>query len=76
MVQLILQYSFTQTKFGQDDFIILNNIRERKNIVVVVITDLGDGIINLEFLSKMNTIGGEYYKQNKAIFSRKEYQGL
>jgi 3-hydroxyacyl-CoA dehydrogenase len=49
-----------QTKIpGQDDFIILNNIRENMENSGGVITDLGDGIINLEFLSKMNTIGGD-----------------
>lgn len=47
---------------GQDAFIILNNIRESKKIWSnsdAVIEDLGDGILNLEFQSKMNTIGGE-----------------
>jgi 3-hydroxyacyl-CoA dehydrogenase len=72
MVQLILQHSSkAQTKIpGQDDFIILNNIRESKKIWSNsggVITDLGDGIINLEFLSKMNTIGGDVYKPLKPL---------
>jgi 3-hydroxyacyl-CoA dehydrogenase len=36
--------------------------------VVVLSPDLGDGIINLEFLSKMNTIGGDVLQAiNKAI---------
>jgi 3-hydroxyacyl-CoA dehydrogenase len=40
------------------------------------ITDLGDGIINLEFLSKMNTIGGDVLQAiNKAIdLAEKEYK--
>jgi 3-hydroxyacyl-CoA dehydrogenase len=38
---------------GQDDFIILNNIHESKKIWSNSgVIDLGDGIINLEFLSK------------------------
>jgi 3-hydroxyacyl-CoA dehydrogenase len=46
----------TQTKIpGQDSFIILNNIRESKKVWSnsgAIITDLGDGILNLEFQSK------------------------
>lgn len=74
--------SKTQKKIpGQDAFIILNNIRESKKVWAnpgAVITDLGDGILNLEFRSKMNTIGGEVLQGiNKAIdLAEKEYQGL
>lgn len=72
----------TQTKVpGQDAFIILNNIRESKKVWSnsgAIIQDLGDGILNLEFQSKMNTIGGDVLQAiNKAIdLSEKEYQGL
>lgn len=72
----------TQTKVpGQDAFIILNNIRESKKVWSnsgAFIQDLGDGILNLEFQSKMNTIGGDVLQAiNKAIdLSEKEYQGL
>ena len=72
----------TQTKVpGQDAFIILNNIRESKKIWSnsgAIIQDLGDGILNLEFQSKMNTIGGDVLQAiNKAIdLSEKDYQGL
>ena len=71
-----------QTKVpGQDSFIILNNIRESKKVWSnsgAVIQDLGDGILNLEFQSKMNTIGGDVLAGiNKAIdLAEKEYQGL
>lgn len=71
-----------QTKVpGQDAFIILNNIRESKKVWSnsgAIIQDLGDGILNLEFQSKMNTIGGDVLQAiNKAIdLSEKEYQGL
>lgn len=74
--------SKTQKKIpGQDAFIILNNIRENKKVWAnpgAVITDLGDGILNLEFRSKMNTIGGEVLQGiNKAIdLAEKEYAGL
>jgi 3-hydroxyacyl-CoA dehydrogenase len=54
MVQLIFAFLKHKQNSGQDDFIILNNIHESKKIWSNsgVITDLGDGIINLEFLSK------------------------
>lgn len=66
---------------GQDAFIILDNIRESKKVWEnpdSVITDLGDGIINLEFRSKMNTIGGGVLQGiNKAIdLAEKDFQGL
>jgi 3-hydroxyacyl-CoA dehydrogenase len=72
----------SQTKVpGQDSFIILNNIRESKKIWSnsgAVITDLGDGILNIEFQSKMNTIGGDVLAAiNKGIdLAEKEYNGL
>ena len=78
-------YSITNKKFekipGQDAFIILNNIRESKKIwnnSDAIITDLGDGIINLEFTSKMNSIGaGVLQGINKAIdLAEKNYNGL
>lgn len=66
---------------GQDSFIILNNIRESKKVWSnsgAVITHLGDGILNLEFQSKMNTIGGDVLAAiNKGIdLAEKEYSGL
>ena len=66
---------------GQDSFIILNNIRESKKVWSnsgAVITNIGDGILNLEFQSKMNTIGGDVLAAiNKGIdLAEKEYNGL
>lgn len=66
---------------GQDAFIILNNIRESKKVWSnsgSIITDLGDGILNLEFQSKMNTIGGDVLQGiNKAIdLAEREFSGL
>ncbi|MAG85904.1 MAG: 3-hydroxyacyl-CoA dehydrogenase, partial [Flavobacteriaceae bacterium] len=66
---------------GQDAFIILDNIRESKEVFSnsgVVVEDLGDGILNVEFRSKMNAIGGDVLDGiNKAIdMAEKDYQGL
>lgn len=66
---------------GQDAFIILDNIRESKAVFKnsgVVVEDLGNGILNVEFRSKMNTIGGDVLDGlNKAVdLAEKEYQGL
>ncbi|WP_136668023.1 3-hydroxyacyl-CoA dehydrogenase/enoyl-CoA hydratase family protein [Flavobacterium sp. H122] len=66
---------------GQDAFIILNNIRESKKVwgnADATIHHLGDGILNLEFHSKMNTIGGGVIQGlNKAYdLAEKEYNGL
>ena len=72
----------TQTKVpGQDSFIILDNIRKSNEVFKnsgVVIEDIGDGILNLEFQSKMNTIGGDVLAGlNKAIdLAEKDFAGL
>ena len=68
-------------KPGQDAFIILDNIRETKTVWKnsgVNIEDLGDGILNVEFRSKMNTIGGDVLAGiNKGIdLAEKDFQGL
>jgi len=74
--------SKTQTKVpGQDSFIILDNIRKTNEVFKnsgVVIEDIGDGILNLEFQSKMNTIGGDVLAGlNKAIdLAEKDFAGL
>ncbi len=66
---------------GTDSLIILENIRPTKTIwknAGTTITDLGDGVINLEFHTKMNTIGGEVIQGiNKAIdLAEKDYRAL
>lgn len=66
---------------GQDSFIILDNIRKSTEVwsnAEASIQDLGDGIINLEFRSKMNSIGGGVLTGiNKAIdLAEKDYRGL
>nr|WP_321233224.1 3-hydroxyacyl-CoA dehydrogenase/enoyl-CoA hydratase family protein [uncultured Psychroserpens sp.] len=72
----------TQEKIpGQDSFIILDNIRTSNEVFKnsgVVVEDLGDGILNVEFQSKMNTIGGDVLAGlNKAIdLAEKDFAGL
>jgi 3-hydroxyacyl-CoA dehydrogenase len=66
---------------GQDSFIILDNIRKTSEVFRnsgVVVEDLGDGILNVEFISKMNSVGGDVLAGiNKAIdLAEKEYDGL
>ncbi|WP_299185263.1 3-hydroxyacyl-CoA dehydrogenase/enoyl-CoA hydratase family protein [uncultured Aquimarina sp.] len=66
---------------GQDAFIILDNIRKSSEVFKnsgVVVEDLGDGILNVEFQSKMNTIGGDVLAGlNTAIdMAEKNFQGL
>jgi|TARA_B110000977_G_scaffold9137_1_gene12179 3-hydroxyacyl-CoA dehydrogenase len=68
-------------KPGQESFIILDNIRKSNEVwknAGVVIEDIGDGILNLEFQSKMNTIGADVLTGiNKAIdLAEKDFQGL
>lgn len=66
---------------GQDAFIILDNIRKTKEVwsnAEASVQDLGDGILNLEFRSKMNSIGGGVIAGiQKAIdMAEKDYRGL
>lgn len=66
---------------GTEDFISLDAIRATNTIWKnsgVTITDLGDGILNCEFRTKMNTIGGEVLAGiNKALdLAEKDYKGL
>lgn len=66
---------------GTESFIFLDNIRSSKTIWKnngATITDIGDGIINLEWNTKMNSIGGEVIGgMNKAIeIAEKDFRGL
>ncbi len=66
---------------GQDAFIILNNIREAKTIwsnAEASIQHLGDGVLNVEFQSKMNTVGGGVLAAiNKGIdLAEQEYEAV
>jgi 3-hydroxyacyl-CoA dehydrogenase len=66
---------------GTESFIILDNIR-KTNVVWknagASIFDLGDGILGVEFQSKMNTLGAEPIEAlNKAYaLAEKDYRGL
>ncbi len=66
---------------GAEKFIILDNLRKTNVIwknAGASILDLGDGVINLEFQSKMNTMGAEVIEGiNKAIaMAEKDFRGL
>ncbi len=67
---------------GTEKIIYLNNYRTHKNIIHqnegVTLFDLGDGILNLEFHTKMNTMGKEVLEGiNHAIdVAEKSYRGL
>jgi len=65
---------------GREGLIFLDNKRDKtvwKNSGCSVI-DIGDGVLNLEFRTKMNTIGGEVVEgMRKAIeFAEKDFRGL
>ncbi len=66
---------------GTESFILLDNIRSSKTVWKnsgTTLTDIGDGILNLEFHTKMNSIGGEVIEGvNKAIeIAEKDFRGL
>ena len=66
---------------GQDAYIILDNIRKAKTIWSnqdASIQHLGDGVLNVEFQSKMNTIGGGVLQAiNKGIdLAEQEYEAV
>ena len=66
---------------GMESFIILDHIRENNSIWKnsgCNLTDIGDGIVNLEWRTKMNSIGGEVLEGiQKAIeIAEKNHKGL
>jgi 3-hydroxyacyl-CoA dehydrogenase len=66
---------------GTEAYILLDNLRDNRTVWKnsgTSITDIGDGILNLEFHSKMNSIGGEVIQGvNYAIeLAEKKYRGL
>ncbi len=66
---------------GSENVLSLDVIRDENTIWKnsgATITDLGDGILNLEFHTKMNTIGGEVIQGiNKALdLAEERYKGL
>ncbi len=66
---------------GTEDLIILDALRSENKVwgnSDVTLVDLGDGILNLEFHTKMNTIGGGVIEGlNRAIdIAEKDYKGL
>ncbi len=66
---------------GKEGFIILDNIRGNKSVWQnsgATLHDIGDGVLNLEFQTKMNAIGGEIIEGiNKSIdIAEKDFRGL
>ncbi|TAH25364.1 MAG: 3-hydroxyacyl-CoA dehydrogenase/enoyl-CoA hydratase family protein [Cytophagales bacterium] len=66
---------------GTEAFIILDYIRASKKVwgnTGATLHDIGDGIVNLEFHSKMNTLGAEVIEGiNKSIgIAEKDFRGL
>jgi 3-hydroxyacyl-CoA dehydrogenase len=66
---------------GTESFIILDNLRGNKKVwgnAGATLHDIGDGIVNLEFHTKMNTLGSEVVEGiNKSIaLAEKDFRGL
>ncbi|HTA83888.1 MAG TPA: 3-hydroxyacyl-CoA dehydrogenase NAD-binding domain-containing protein [Bacteroidia bacterium] len=66
---------------GAEAFLLLDNFRKTKTVWEnsgTTVTDIGDGVLNLEFHTKMNSIGGEVLAGlNKAIdIAEKDFRGL
>lgn len=66
---------------GGDDFVVLDHIRPTQTLwqnKECAVIDLGDGIINIEFRSKMNSLGGGVLAGiNKGIeLAEKEHRGV
>ena len=66
---------------GMEGFIILDNLRAEKPVwqnVGATLHDIGDGIVNLEFHTKMNSIGSEVLEAiNKSIeIAENDFRGL
>lgn len=66
---------------GTENLVILDALRETNKVwgnSDTTLVDLGDGVLNLEFHTKMNTIGGGVIEGiNKAIdLAEKDYKGL
>ena len=66
---------------GSEGLVVLENLKEEHTVWSnkgVTLTDLGEGVLNLEFHTKMNTIGAEIIQGiNKAIdIAEKDYEAL
>ncbi|MFN8260600.1 MAG: 3-hydroxyacyl-CoA dehydrogenase/enoyl-CoA hydratase family protein [Chitinophagales bacterium] len=66
---------------GAESFIILDNLRSNKPVWKNsggILHDIGDGVLNLEFTSKMNSLGGDVLQAiNKSIeIAEGGYKGL
>ncbi len=76
----ITSHSFKEIP-GKSDLLILENLRSNKPVwknVGATLHDIGDGVLNLEFQTKMNSIGSEILEAiNKSIeIAEKDFKGL
>ncbi len=66
---------------GTESFVSLETLRDKKPVFKnsgAILHDIGDGVLNLEFISKMNSLGGDVLEAiNKSIdIAEKGYTGL
>jgi 3-hydroxyacyl-CoA dehydrogenase len=66
---------------GTEAFILLDHIRDTKTVwknAGATVTDIGDGILNLEFHGKMNTLGDEQIQglETAIAMAEKDFSGL
>ena len=66
---------------GLENFIVLDHIRKKNTIWSnsgCNLTDIGDGVVNLEWRTKMNSIGGEVLDgiQQSIDIAEKNHKGL
>jgi 3-hydroxyacyl-CoA dehydrogenase len=66
---------------GKEAFIILDNYRSNKPVwknIGATLHDIGDGVLNLEFQTKMNSIGSEILEaiQKSIEIAEKDFNGL
>ena len=66
---------------GAEAFIILDNLRGNKPVWKNsggILHDIGDGVVNLEFTSKMNSLGGDVLQaiQKSIEIAEKDFKGL
>ncbi len=76
-----IQSKSYQTVPGTDEFILLSTLRANKTLWQnegATIIDLGDGVLNVEFRTKMNTLGSDPIEAiNRAIdMAEKDYRGV
>ena len=77
----MFQQKYKKKITGMENFIVLDNIRKKNTIwnnIGCNLIDIGDGIVNLEWRTKMNSIGGEVLEgiQQSIKIAEKNHKGL